>query len=233
MASTDAVRRGQHRRRRTRGRPLAPERAQRGARRHRLPVPTLPARAQRPVGIDLEVPDLGAEPVRAAQHLAAGDDPAADAGAERDEQHLGAARAPHRARARRRPRRWRRCRRPWAGRPRPRAAPAPARAGTRARSASSGWCPRGRPCPRRRRRARARRVVAARARAPRSAMLVDDLVERAAASRTGCSLDDRCRRDRRARPAGWCRRGRRRTSRSSPTVIPRRVADAPRGRPRR
>ena len=51
---------------------------------------TLPARAQRPVGVDLEVPDLGAEPVRAPQHLAAGDDPAADPGAEGDQQHLGA-----------------------------------------------------------------------------------------------------------------------------------------------
>ena len=53
-------------------------------------MPALTARAQRAVGVDLEVADLGAEAVRAPQHLAPGDDAAADAGAERDQQHLGA-----------------------------------------------------------------------------------------------------------------------------------------------
>ncbi len=95
MSSTTPLARGQHRRCRAGRRPLATERAERGARRQRLPVPALTARAERTVGIDLEVADLGAEAVRAAQHLAPGDHTTADAGAERDQEHLGA--SPRRA----------------------------------------------------------------------------------------------------------------------------------------
>ena len=47
---------------------LARHAAERGARRDRLPVPALAARAQRAVALDREVTDLGAEAVRAAVH---------------------------------------------------------------------------------------------------------------------------------------------------------------------
>ena len=70
------------------GRPLPPHAHRAHSPTPGLPVTPLPARAERPVGIDLEVPDLGAEAVRAAQHLAPGDDAATETGAERDQQHL-------------------------------------------------------------------------------------------------------------------------------------------------
>ncbi len=63
-------------------------RPERGTGRDGFPVPPLAAGTPRPVGIDLEVPDLRTEAVRTPQHFAPGDDTPADAGAERDEQHL-------------------------------------------------------------------------------------------------------------------------------------------------
>ena len=60
----------EHRRRPPRGHPLAAQGTERGARRGRLPVTPLPARGEGPVGVDLEVADLGAEAVGAAQHPA-------------------------------------------------------------------------------------------------------------------------------------------------------------------
>jgi hypothetical protein len=51
-------------------------------------VAALAARADRTVRVDLEMSDLRAEPVRAAEHLATDDDPAADSGAERHEQEV-------------------------------------------------------------------------------------------------------------------------------------------------
>ena len=71
-----------------RGHPLAAHGTERSPRRDGLPVTPLPARAEGPVGIDLEVPDLGTEAVGSAQHAAPGDDAATDAGAERDQEHL-------------------------------------------------------------------------------------------------------------------------------------------------
>ena len=66
------------------------------ARRDRFPVPALTARAQRPVRVDGEVAELGAEVVGAAVHPAVEQHPAADAGTERDEQACCAPRAPRR-----------------------------------------------------------------------------------------------------------------------------------------
>ncbi len=62
--------------------------AQRRARRDRLPVAALAARAHRPVDVDGEVAELGGEVVRAAVHAAVQEHAAADAGAERHEQRV-------------------------------------------------------------------------------------------------------------------------------------------------
>ena len=53
-----------------------------------LPVATLAARAQRPVGGEGPVPDLGREAVRAAVDASVRDDPAADAGSQRHDERV-------------------------------------------------------------------------------------------------------------------------------------------------
>ena len=77
---------GQHLRRVTRGGGGAGERPQGATRRDGLPVSPLAARALRPGRVERPVADLGGEAVRAPEDPTVADDPAADAGPERDDQ---------------------------------------------------------------------------------------------------------------------------------------------------
>jgi hypothetical protein len=65
---------------------LAAQPVDRTARRHLLPAPEVAAPALGASRLDDDMADLGGEPVSAAEQLAVGDDAAADAGPDGDEQ---------------------------------------------------------------------------------------------------------------------------------------------------